>query len=385
MFQRTRRTLSNSRTAGYRHTMRNQRGGEIQSLAMFRFSTSERREKWKGSMPEFKSLFTDTIDIHEYIQCIQKQDELFTLALKHIQETLQISSDTEFIKKFASVTYSPEEKVKNSDIIKGYIGDVLSLITLDNAVRTSITTAWKKDMDDSNLIKLLTTPKRVENIFVQALATVFFIMKDDTATMNLLKGAISNELAYKDLTTQLAEKYSGYANALSYTLTNAPIRGSFFARQEPTGKGTSYPNERTFASIITEGRGISRTPCKGFWCEFIHHCIQDSGIFFGTSDWAVLTANIYNIYTQDPENLLKAVVSSIKHTNKRRDINDKEKTKFSPDNLSTKLFGTETTLEDVLKQISFDAFQFVIHLVYTLEKQRPELEGIQKMEEKVSM
>ena len=75
------------------------------------------------------------------------------MALKHIQETLNISSDIEFIKKFASVTYSPEEKVTNSDIIKGYIGDVLSLITLDNAVRTSITTAWKKDMDDSNLMK----------------------------------------------------------------------------------------------------------------------------------------------------------------------------------------------------------------------------------------
>jgi hypothetical protein len=370
MFQKAKHTRSATRNVGFRQTMRNQYGGNAESLSTFHFSQPSRNEVWRGLVKEeYPSLFSGEIVLSDYLKFVMNQDEIIASAILHTQEEYGISSEKDIVNTLTNT--------KLKDSLGGLLVDVATLIALDKKILSypiKLSPYITKETNSvSAIVKILSNPKKVENVFVLSLASIFFRMRDDSETITILRSLLSTPAAYKEMSSQLAEKYSGYANALSLSLTNETIQGSFFMNQNKNIFQNIILNGSNLSSILARTQDKSGLLCKGFWCEFIYYCVTNT-IRFATTDWALLCASVFELYmkTTDTNNLLVSILERIHSEpplNPPRVLTVQESAKFSNAHLQTKLFNTEITLNNILQKISFDAFQFILHLVRTIQTQ----------------
>jgi len=373
MYPRTRHTRSRSRF---------QSGGAVApSLQAFTFSSgSTRVSEWLGWQATVMSSVSGSplpyfgeggkISFEQFLRCIQHQDELYAGALHLIRTKLGFTDTTtedEIIQAYAANVH--ENYTAWGSYVADYMGDILRLLTLDT------TRTFKKEA-----LPFLLQPN-TENVFIQSLANIFFLMKTDTA-IDSIQG-IRDETVRSMLESQLENKYKSYSKGFALSTTQKDLEGYFYPGQYSGFK----KDEITFRSIFED---------SSFWSRFVANVVHAESIQYTVDNkqeqWADLTADIYLQYKQSAEaNFLESFLGTLVQNagETPRDSTTKSSKnrptwsvalettvrQFGASNIP----GTTVSLQAVLGKISFERLLFLLHLIYTLDQTKVAWEKQQAM------
>lgn len=190
--------------------------------------------------------------MEEYLATLERQDELFELALDIIKGKL----DSLAINSAAIVRNADAIDTRRSELLE-YLKDAESLVAFQGSplpVRTQppptaqVATASQQNTKfgmiygnrTETLPTLLLFPARVRNVFLEALANIIVSLADDTVA---LLGIPAAQQIFKD-------QLESYAQAYAYTMTARPLRDGFYVKQTQAEYATLM---RTFwADFIAE-------------------------------------------------------------------------------------------------------------------------------------
>jgi hypothetical protein len=359
MFHRTKYTRKN---------IRQQYGGASIPLAALRFSDSQeatpvRFPKWIQALGNHTPLFSSSgnVSFEQYISCIQQQDVLFKTAVQLSRQEIGIrdeATEDEILDFYIAHVDSSDNFHTWQTHIQTYIADVLELVTLNGrAGRQDLSKDWdilKKTQMGGEPLPFLLLPTNIDNICIQSIVQIFHSLKDESVLQRIrtIPTDETGETISASLTKLLARKYDSFSKGLSLSVRGADLIGFL------------YPGQtiRDFQSILA----------PSFWEIFLEEVVAQNGMdtyIRGTNkEWAILTAHIYNEYAKTPsgESVLRRIVQSLTQGNMELPV---PRSPLDP-YLQTNIPGTSVTLESVLRKMSVSHFQFLLHLVYTLETER---------------
>jgi len=264
------------------------------------------------------------IKMEEYLATLERQDELFELALDIIKQglgSLAINSAAIVRNAVAIDTRRSEllEYLKDAESLVAFRGSPLPSTTLPQrsaaaAGRAAVTaaaavsttlpqrsaaaTASQENTKfgmiygdrSETLSTLLLFPARVRNVFLEALANIIVSLADDTIALLDVPAA---KQIFKD-------QLESYAQAYAYTMTARPLRDGFYIKQTQEEYATLM---RTFwADFITEVFAVRNTapltalfkPGIGGGCA---HLITVDGARAGTAPtFGYLAAHIWRAH-----------------------------------------------------------------------------------------
>ena len=350
MFPRTRHTRSKSRKP-----LRKQHGGAVQSLAEFRFSDgSGRLQSWIGWQATVSDTFPyfgkdGTVSFEQYMASIQHQDEIYRGAVSLIRKEIGIDAAQSEEDILAFYKTNGEFETWQT-IIQNYLRDVIVLLTVNGVTTTSIPT---------EPLPFLLRPD-IDNICIQSLANVFFLLQDDTTIRDSLE-------------VMLEKKYQSYSMGLALSVQQSELKGYFYPGQDSGSSKTDI----TFRSIFYD---------SSFWSRVITNIVAKTNAMNYNADntqeqWAFLTVDLFRTYTEGTNPLTDILTKVVAQENRIRTTNAGKRNKPTWTNTletnmnayaSRTIPGTSITLGAILEKISFERLQFVLHLIYTLEKTKPE-------------
>ncbi|NDE15514.1 hypothetical protein EBZ80_11345 [bacterium] len=241
------------------------------------------------------------IKMEEYLATLERQDELFELALDIIKQglgSLAINSAAIVRNAVAIDTRRSEllEYLKDAESLVAFRGSPLPSTTLPQ--RSAAATASQENTKfgmiygdrSETLSTLLLFPARVRNVFLEALANIIVSLADDTIALLDVPAA---KQIFKD-------QLESYAQAYAYTMTARPLRDGFYIKQTQEEYATLM---RTFwADFITEVFAVRNTapltalfkPGIGGGCA---HLITVDGARAGTAPtFGYLAAHIWRAH-----------------------------------------------------------------------------------------
>lgn len=308
----------------------------------------------------------------EWLECIEKQDEIFEALLNYFTQTLlNIPKGKPWtsidITRNISTINDPAQKNRLNE----YINDVERMVNF-NIVKTSSQDklAYTKLEDIKNqpsesLASLLIFPKRLSNIFINSLANLFITLNLDNTILQQIndsKGALQD-----DSVKLIAEQFESNIRGNAFLQTARALRDGFYLGQT---KGD-------FGDVLYN-RGNAPT----FLQELISHLynyrnIQAGQIFMELDandnpeplkeyTWARLAAHIFFVY---------------KHFGKEKNILDFFREKLGNTSLSSAersytpnpeydnvLVRGVTTFNILQSWMNVEQLQFMLHLFYTIGK-----------------
>lgn len=364
MFPRTRHTRSKSRKP-----LRKQHGGAVQSLAEFRFSDgSGRLQSWIDWQTTVSDTFPyfgkdGTVSFEQYMASIQHQDEIYKGAVSLIRKEIGIDAAQSEEDILAFYKTNGEFETWQT-IIQNYLRDVIVLLTVNGVTTTSIPT---------EPLPFLLRPD-VDNICIQSLANVFFLLQDDTTIQTIERFNDPTDTTIRDsLEVMLEKKYQSYSMGLALSVQQSELKGYFYPGQDSGSSKTDI----TFRSIFYD---------SSFWSRVITNIVAKTNAMNYNADntqeqWAFLTVDLFRTYTEGTNPLTDILTKVVAQENRIRTTNAGKRNKPTWTNTletnmnayaSRTIPGTSITLGAILEKISFERLQFVLHLMYTLEKTKPE-------------
>ena len=364
---------------GRRRTAKVQRGGAA-------WANINNKDIWKTILPgklidipltlDNKKTSSDRQEnVHamgEWLECIEKQDEIFEALLNYFTQTLLNIPNGKhwssiYITKNISMINDPAQKNRLNE----YINDVERMVNF-NTVTTSgpDKLAYTKLEDIKNqpsesLASLLIFPKRLSNIFINSLANLFITLKlDDTILqqINDSKGPLQD-----DSVKLIAEQFESNIRGNAFLQTARALRDGFYLGQT---KGD-------FGDVLYN-RGNAPT----FLQELISHLYNyrniQAGQIFTELDadgnpeplkeytWARLAAHIFFVYKYvgKEKNILEFFTKKVSNTS----LGPAERS-YTPNSEydNVRIRGV-TTLDILQSWMYVEQLQFMLHLFYTIGK-----------------
>jgi hypothetical protein len=373
MFRRL-RTSQKQRQHSQRHTYK-QRGG-----APWYQIPASRAAEWAEPLRQIgisaipntdRDIPTKRMD--EYFMALEKQDELFDIAIKLIAAKLGLPAK-----------YSASDIARIPDIdapakrteMLAYVDDVEQLVNLaidrDETDTDNLTKLQEiRSAGDEPLSTLLLFPKRLNNVFVQSLANILIVLKAD---QSILRDAALNPT----MTYAAAVQYDANVRGNAYFQTSRNLRDGFYMSQ---GKSEFNKEIALVAPVVGRVATRSDTAPPNFWVMLLQelaavNTLTEADIFKVNSvgclfdiiyaTWAKITAHVFLAYKFNKiDNILQFFKDTCTTTDPPAD--DPERPHI-PNKAFDKVDIRGTTFEKLLSNMGDTTLQYILHLAYTIRK-----------------
>lgn len=287
-----------------------------------------------------------------YITLVERQDELFDLSVKAIAKKINVdlSNEADIIAKVSENTAST---------LYNFIDDIGNLIYFNAPEEKGQTKTKIQQIKKEKLIDLLLYPATVQNSFIQELANVCIAIKADPDILTDIRGS-------DDLKLLRAKRYSTLAQANTFLTTGAPLRDGFYASQYITDFNKEMGTDRTNKET-------------GFWNQFVSGIVNvKDDTIYRTLPYGKLAAFVFHTYRENesPDTLKSDVLKELSRKDTSETYTEsKTNDSFRPDwsELSKEVVPGLTMLK-VLQNIDLEQLQFIVHLIYTIQKKEKEKE-----------
>lgn len=313
-----------------------------------------------------------------YIQLVERQDNMFRMALNIIYSILKINPQSESLLDDVIAKLGDIERI-GEDNLKNYILDVLSLITglLPNSDKMNkflqIEDNHRYAEKIARLMKdplhqIILWPERVSNVFIEYIARVLIQLKNNSTELdNILAEKNTAIKAIKQQT--FANMRNAYIQSNAVLVTSLGLRDGFFLWQE-----TQYPQ----APLDTCPKD-TRSDCKqsgisdiSFWFQFCNQLSstieQDESNFKSESIpkssilFSKLVAYIYKIYkTQNIDVVRRKILT---HSNFSNSTALAKNSTYRPKDI----IDNEIPTANILRVLDPAQYTFLLHLVYTMSE-----------------
>jgi len=341
------RTSRRSQRDGRKTAKRGQRGGaEIKALD----------GKWTSLLTGTPLAFLlAPMDAKKYIDAVERQDEIFGIAMNGIYADLGVSPNAD---EPAIIEASKKPDAKT--IIKTYLESVGNLIYFSPNKKKIIPTE-ENIIEKTKLqlimnaapIELLVNPEQVKNRFIQDLAAVCKAQKEEPS--------ILADIAEPAIHLTRALRYEAINEANSRSMTSNKSRDGFYLLQAAS----------SFRSMMGYD---SENTASGFWYKFLERCKGENTFADedNTDRYAFFAAYVYKKFAEPAVgNLKEAVLNGLNADipgpvrESRTGSRGQTNTEHLPNNLDEEVISG-LTLKTLLSKLLIGDIQFVVHLCYTL-------------------
>jgi hypothetical protein len=306
--------------------------------------------------------------MEEYMRIIEYQDELFAAAIEIIKRQLDKSNAA----PADLIEASPTIDGRKTDLM-AYMDDVEALINFnvdtkvnDELGKTKLQSI--RSTDAETLTTLLLYPKRVENVFIQALAEIFVFLKQ---TPSILDQSATSESIMK---IAIAQNQSDiYANA--YVLTARPLRDGFFLNQGEIEFTTETSTEKFWIPLfqaLVDGRNKTEEELRIFkkGGDPCPSNLKGEGV-----TWASIAADVFFAYKFDKiDNILEYFKVKCGDEQLPPDVQRRENQFIAdqpyypiPESSYDNVDVRGSTLDILLSNMDDSTLQFLLHLTYTIK------------------
>lgn len=291
--------------------------------------------------------------VDTYFAGIEHQDEVFDIVAEILTETY---GTQDIIKDSETINTHKAEAMK-------YIDDVRQFILFKTPAPNPFEDT-KPDLTKLELIKgstetlseLLIFPKRLNNVFVQALANIFILFKNNREILTQIKTPALRSIAVSEYTANL------YSNV--WHLTAHEYRDGFF---------------------LDQGENDFKQTMGSFWTNLFDTLAEVEDLPIAAVDliedtnWSGIASYVFKWYlkyqfeeAKDHKESLLLFFKSIAKPDPERKIDNDENTigmrdALPPSNCDKVLmFGT--TIKELMTLMDNTTLEFILHLAYTIRK-----------------
>lgn len=234
-----------------------------------------RREEWRTALKGtiFEGLIIDittqppndlaqkSTRLELYFKCLERQDELFAIAVNLIRKSLRITDNSELVRRAADLS---TRDIRNH--AANYILDVVKFVQLvdggsptTRGIYTKIQEIFLAE-DGEPLPTVLLYPARFSNVLLRVLGNILQLTLADVST---LAATIHNPSAQPILAAQ----FESYGQAFAYTYTARSLRDGFYLAQTVTEFrrimiGDAAGRDPNVIKIIDDATGDVKGKCK---------------------------------------------------------------------------------------------------------------------------
>lgn len=294
-------------------------------------------------------------DLETYFTAIERQDEIFDIVVEKLKELYKATTLE------AIITGATQRNTVNLQEAILYIKDIEQFLLFKKDYTKSegvskLDTIYNPALNET-LSELLYFPKRLNNIFIQSLANVLILFKNDPDSKNLTDVG-------KRAIAVANYKSNMYANV--YLLTGHSFRDGFYLDQDMTVFNEIMETfwDKLFTSISTEKDAT----------DFIDDSDPDSYAYIADAVFRWFTTYTRVEGKDHKPDLIKYMMGKFAVLN-QEEIDDAAKTaqrvSLPPESYDTvEIYGTQ--IGDILKKMDNTTLEFIIHLAYTLLKNEAE-------------
>jgi len=294
--------------------------------------------------------------VDTYFAGIEHQDELFDIVAEILTETYgteDIIQDSEDINKYKAEAMNYIDDVRQFILFKYPPESAVN--PFDEAKPNSTKLELIKGRTET-LSELLIFPKRLTNVFVQSLANIFILLKNNRDILTQIKTPGLMSIAVSEYTANL------YSNV--WHLTAHEFRDGFF---------------------LDQGEDDFKETMGTFWKELFDNLanieklgIKDIELIKETTTWAHIAAYVFKWYltyqfddVKDHKESLLMYFKSIAKPDPTRTITGTNtegmRAALPPANCDdVKMFGT--TIKELMTLMDSTTLEFILHLAYTIRK-----------------
>lgn len=311
--------------------------------------------------------------VDTYFAGIEHQDEVFDIVAEILTETY---GTDDIIKDAEEINVNKAEAMKYIDDVRQFIlfkypksvptpalsGESTNSESTNSDSTNSAST--KTDSTKLELIKgstetlseLLIFPKRLTNVFVQSLANIFILLKNNRDILTQIKTPALKNIAVSEYTANL------YSNV--WHLTAHEFRDGFF---------------------LDQGEDDFKQTMGSFWISLFDTLAELEGMpienvdLIADTNWAGISTYVFKWYLEnkfddvkDHKESLLMFFKSIAIPDPERKIDDDKDTIGMRDVLppancdDVKMFGT--TIKELMTLMDNTTLEFILHLAYTIRK-----------------
>lgn len=302
-------------------------------------------------------LLSTQITAQQYIEAVEKQDDIFAKAMEAIYTSLGINRDAD-----QNNTIEASKNVAAKTTIGSYLDDVGNLIYFSNTIKkygqTEQRSANKlQKIMIAHPVELLVNPDQVKNRFIQDLAEVCIAQKKEPSILTEFNISTPPD----PILLARALRYEAINEANSRSMTSNKSSDGFYLLQPINEFRTIMGYDR---SDIT----------KGFWYKFLLRCKGENTFIDNDDDrYAYFAAYVYKKFA-DPstgnlkETVLNGLISDSSSTSAIKYPRGLSNISHIPEPavLDQPVISNGPTLSALLSKMLIGDIQFVVHLCYTI-------------------
>jgi hypothetical protein len=306
--------------------------------------------------------FLSGITVTNYISLIENQDKLFECAIQATYKKLEIQQkmdEKEMQKEILAKFYALADTDPKIQTCYEYLFDVARAIYLGDRTKTTTTKLEQIEGKDEQFLEFLLNPLRAQNMFIQFLASVMKLQKDEKVLEIITSQTPEHQVGAINIR---AQTYAADAESNCLSTTTMFLRDGFYLMQPVTDVDATI--------------ALRTTPDKttGFWNKFVGYCVtlpandaigaKLKGKTLDADTFSMLAAFIYTKYAEgDVATLKQKIFESF--TGEAADPANIDKT-IIPDNPGKIPVVGTIMLDAVLKVMRMEHVHFIVHLVATL-------------------
>ena len=372
MYSRLRTSLRRRPGQGPGRTSLKQRGGADYKVLD--------RGRWEPILRDDEVLRVlvdlEPLTLEKYILAVEHQDKLFEYALNAVYAACGIAIPVDEMAIIEALkTEATNTTAKES--IRTYFSDVANLIYFDQTKVFGgvprISPTKLQEIFKNPPVELLVNPEQAKNRFIQDLAAVCVLQKQDPS---ILDDCRTDE----NIKLTRALRYEAANEANSYGMTSNRSRDGFYLLQEITA----------FRTALGYGRNDTKS---GFWYKFLSRCIGNNVSTIMDDKFAYFAAYIYSKYASP--DYAPGALKNLVFTGLKTDLPEprasrvgsmgKQNVAHIPPTADLNAAVVSTvTMSELLDRFLINDIQFMLQLCYAIENQQvpvsgPEEEGAEEV------
>jgi hypothetical protein len=299
-----------------------------------------------------------------FIACHQYQDTLLELSISIAKKLAGLPATSlslqEAAKNITKITESFDKTVGEYALDVGFFLNLQYDNSNTDKISYLVSGAGK-------VRDIIMEPNIFKNMFIHSLANIFIAAKYDDTDIKFLKtqNAVSTQ---KSTISLFGRNWDKYTSKQSVEYTGKYLTGSFYLTQKyDEFKSLLHPAapsltffEHFAVNIINQTNSIKVKECKNY---------------YGNEPelWVNLTSDLFNTYMASPRITIKEIIElfNINHYDVKscKKASSDVRTDFAPnDSIDLPILGTEVSLHALLLQLDAQILSFLLHFMYTLEK-----------------
>ena len=324
-----------------------QKGGA--SLVNWPTVGEERKAAWKEALD--KTPFRDILEpktekkaehLELWFRAMENQDELFDIAQQLMLKAAKLEDPTDAGLQQKIVDTDPAVLENRRTELVQFLADVESMVNFNKkAGKSNVTKLTQISRNKTEpLLTLFLFPKRLHNMFLESLASIFVTLKSDQRILSQMKNPT--------LTNVAAAQYRSYVLSNIMTHTGMIQRDGYYLDYPCTQTKNDFVaniSDKFYTNLLVEiNKNIDLPFEKLFTNE--GECTH----FIETWSWEVIAAHVFLAYKLDKLPQVLSVFNTECKTSKEK------KDEYSDMTVRGVRFG------NILSNMSYSKLEFILHL-----------------------